>query len=126
DHDLAHLPAVGKRNYSARNGDQLGAQEIETEIVELCLGKSLAGKPELKDRNTRGAVVDHERRQGAGRKAAQRGLRECSDLGVRGVQACLRLKEDLDDRLAIDGGRFNVLDVVHESREATLVRGGEA
>ena len=47
------------------------------------------------------------------------------DLGVGGIEAGVRLKEDLDDGLAVDGCRFDVLDVVDSCRENPLIHGSQ-
>ena len=62
DHDLPWLAAIGKRNDSARHGNELSAQEIEREIVKLLFGQSRPGNTQLKDRDTRSAEVDDLRR----------------------------------------------------------------
>ena len=65
-------------------------------------------------------------REDAGRELAQLELRGAADLGVGGVEAGARLEVDLHDDLSVDGGRFDVLDVVDQRGERFLVGGGEA
>jgi len=43
DHDLALLPAIKERDYGPRHCDQLGPQEILSEVVQLLLRESVSG-----------------------------------------------------------------------------------
>ena len=68
-----------------------------------------------------GGILDHQRRQNAGRHLAQLRLLDRHHLrdGRRYVR--VRLKEDLDDRKAGQRFGFDVLDVVDRGREAALI-----
>ncbi len=124
-HHLALLAAIGIGNHRAGHADQLGAQEIEAEIVEARLGQSLARQAELEHGQRGRAVIDDLRRLRAGRHLAQDELRGRGDLGVGGVQAGVRLQEDLDHGAAVIGGRFDMFDIVDERRQCALIGGGQ-
>ena len=51
DHYLDLFAAVGIRHRRAGNRDELGSQKIQTEVVELLLGKAFSGKSKLDDRH---------------------------------------------------------------------------
>jgi len=119
DHDLALLAAVRVRDRGARDGHELGPQEVEADVVELRLGESRQG--ELENGHRRRAVVDDQGRLDAGRELAQDGLRHRRHLRVGGVEVRIRLQEDLDHRLAVHRRRFDVLDVVDGRRQDSLV-----
>jgi len=55
--------------------------------------------------------------------AAQLGLRRRGDLRVRRIEAGARLQEDLDDRLAADRRRFDMLDIIDRRGQAALIAG---
>src|SRR5213596_1580265 len=99
DHDLALLAAVRIRDRGAGDGHELGPEEVEARVVELRLGQSRQG--ELQNGHRRRAVVDDQRRLGAGRQLAQDSLRHRRHLRVGGIEARMRLQEDLDHRLAV-------------------------
>src|SRR5438034_1147666 len=119
DPDLALLAAVRVRDRGARDGHELGPQEVEADVVELRLGESRQG--ELENGHRRRAVVDDQGRLDAGRELAQDGLRHRRHLRVGGVEVRIRLQEDLDHRLAVHRRRFDVLDVVDGRRQDSLV-----
>jgi hypothetical protein len=58
-------------------------------------------------------------------RLAQSDLRYRRYLGVGGIKTCVGLQKDFDDRLPIDGGRFDVLDVVDGGGENALEAGRE-
>ncbi len=126
DHDLALLSTVGVRNNRAGNGDELRTEEILAEVVQLLLGESLAGEAELENRDARGAVVNDEGRKGARWQLTKNRLRDCGDLRVGIFQAGVGLEKDFDDGLAVDGGGFNVFDVIDGGGENAFVNGGYA
>jgi hypothetical protein len=107
DHNLALLPAIGKRNRRTRHCYQLGAHKIQGDIVQLLLGKALTREAKLENRHTRGAEVENQRGLCAGRQLPQRGLGDSRHLGVGPIQARIRLQKDLDDNLSVDGGGLN-------------------
>ena len=72
DHDLPLLAAIRIRNHSARNGDQLGAEEVQRDVVQILLLQALAGQGELQNRNARRAVAQNDRRIDAGAASASR------------------------------------------------------
>jgi hypothetical protein len=55
-----------------------------------------------------------------GRKLFQDGLRYGGDLGHAGFGRDARLKEYLDDAIAIVGGGFDVLDIIHRRGQGAL------
>src|SRR4029077_16089873 len=65
------------------------------------------------------------RRLRAGGQLAQSDLRYGRYLGVGGIKTRVGLEKDFDDRLPIDGGRFDVLDVVDRRGENALEAGRE-
>ena len=65
DHHLALLAAVGVRDGRSGNGDELGAQKVDGDVVQLGLAQALAGEAELQNGNGGGVVVEDQRRQGA-------------------------------------------------------------
>jgi len=125
DHDLALFSAVRKRNNGAGNSDELRAEEILAEVVELLLGEAFAGEAELQDRDAGGAVIDDQRRKRARWQLPKNGLRDGGDLGVGVFQAGIGLKKDFDYGLAVYGGGFDVLDVIDGGGEDALVDGGD-
>ena len=60
---LALLAAIGIGNAGALYRDQLGADEVEAEVVQLLFGEALPGEAELKDGHAGGGVLDDERRR---------------------------------------------------------------
>ena len=125
DKHLALLAAIGIGNDGARHGDELGAQEVHGQIVEFLLRQARTGKPELQDRHAGGAEIENFRRLRARRHLPQHQLRVGGDLGIGGVEAGIRLKVDFDQRLAIVGRRFNMLDIVDEGRQRAFVGRGQ-
>src|SRR4029077_13450366 len=69
--------------------------------------------------------VEDDRGLGAGGQLAQSDLRYSRYLGVGGIKTRVGLEKDFDDRLPIDGGRFDVLDVVDRRGENALEAGRE-
>ena len=118
------MPPNGNGIHSA-DRHELRPQEVDAQIEELLLGEALPRERELQDRDAGRAEVDDERRGGAGRILPDHGLGDRGDLGVRGVEARLRLQVDLDDGLPVDGGGLDALDVVHRGGEHALVGGGD-
>src|SRR5438128_3087386 len=113
------LPPYGNGTDAPGTGHELGPQEVEADVIERRLGE--AGQGELEDGHRRRAVVDDQRRLDAGREKAQYGLGDCRHLRVGGIEARVRLQEDLDHRLAVHRRRLDVLDVVHGGGEHPLV-----
>ena len=120
------LAAVGIGNGNPGDGHQPRTQEIHGGIEHRLLGHGGAGQAQLNDRNAGGRVLDHQRRQDAGRQLAQLRLFDRHHLGDGRRDIGVRLKEDLDDREAGQGLGFDVLDVVDRGREAALVDRGDA
>ncbi len=58
DHDLARLSAVGQGNLRALHGGELGADEVEAEIVKLLLGQRVAGQSEMENGNVGRADIE--------------------------------------------------------------------
>ncbi len=59
-------------------------------------------------------------------KLPQNGLRDRRYFRVRGIQAGIRLQVDFDERLPIDGHRFNVFDIVHQRCQDSLIHSRNA
>ena len=125
DHHLGLFAAVGIRNRRAGYRDELGSQKIQAEVVELLLGEALPGKRKLDDRHGRSAEVEDQGGLRAGGQLAQSDLRYRRDLRVGGIETRVGLEKDFDDRLTIDGCRFDVLDVVDGRGENALEAGRE-
>src|ERR1700733_10372727 len=62
DHHLALLATIGVGNDSAGYRNELGTQEVLTQVIEALLGEALARKTELQNRHAGGAVVDDDGR----------------------------------------------------------------
>jgi hypothetical protein len=117
------LPPYGKRNDGARDRDQLSSQEVEADVVQLLLGETLSGEGELQNGHCRGAVVDHDRRLCPGGKKALDRLGSGGNLRCCAIDIGAGLKEYPDNRLSIDGCRFDMLNVVRNRRHETFEYG---
>ena len=122
----ALFAAVGIRDRGSFDRRELSPDGGIAEVEELLLREALSGQRQLKDRHGRGAVGDDERRSRARRHRAQDRLRDRRDLGDRGIDAGLRLKENLDHGDAGKRLRLDVLDVVDGGRHGALVPGHDA
>ena len=94
------------------------------EIAQLGLVQALAFERDQADRQARGVELLDDRRQRAGRQAAQVGHREVRDLGDVRVGARARLEVDLDDADAGQRPRLHVIDAGPE-REEPLEAAGD-
>ena len=83
DVDDAHLAAVGHRDGCALNGDELGADEVVAQVVELLLGQLIAAQARQENGDAGGVVLDDERREDARREHAHDLLRLGVHLGDR-------------------------------------------
>ena len=59
DHDLTLFSSIRKGYYGTGYGNQLGADEIESQIVQLLLGQAFACEAQLQNGNARGAEVNN-------------------------------------------------------------------
>ncbi len=93
-----HLPllsAVGIRHGCSRDSDELGANVVETVVIQLLLGKPLAGECQLQHRHTGCAVSQNQWRGGSGRQLPQLRLRNRCDLCNPTLYIGCWLQEDL-------------------------------
>src|SRR5581483_6720299 len=79
-HDLPRLPPERQRERGALDRGELGADEIQTVIVELLLSERVAVEAQLEDGHARGVVFDHVGREDSGRKNSKNGLHDGGDL----------------------------------------------
>jgi hypothetical protein len=101
----------------------LSSQEVGADIVQLLLGQPLSGEGELQNGHRRGAVIDHDRRLCPGGKKAQDRLGSGGNLRRCAIDIGAGLKEYTDNRLSIDRGRFDMLNVVRNGRHETFEYG---
>ncbi len=94
------------------HADQLHAQKVGGDVVQLLLGEALAGECQLQDGYRGGVVIDNQRRLRAGGQLAHRRLRRGRDLSVGSSEIRSRLEEDADQRAAANGGGLDVLDII--------------
>jgi hypothetical protein len=113
-------------NGNGTAGRELRAHEAVAEVVERLLRQRVARQPELQDRHRRRVVGDDVRRQRAGRQDAQDRCRIRRGLGDRAIDVGARVKEDLDDRDAVQRLRFDVLDVLDIGCERAFIVRGDA
>ena len=125
-HDLPGLAAVGKRDRGPLHGGELGANEIQPVIGELLLGQGVTVQGQLQDRDAGGVVLDHRRREDAGREGPKERLHDRSDLSNRQLRFHIGLKVDLDDGHAVIRLRLDVFDVVHGCGHGPLGDGHNA
>ena len=92
------LPAEGVWNRRALHRDQLGAQKIQSDIVQLLFRQSLAAEPDLKNRHAGGRILNDQRRRGADWKLSDDRLRDRGNLRQRGLNVGRRAEENLDHR----------------------------
>ncbi len=111
DLNLQNLAAVGRGDRGAGDGRKLRPDEVLSEIEQLHLRQLFARQRQLQDRHARGVVAQHIGRGDAGRQKLQHGLRGRRHLRQRRGDIDVLLKEDLDHPVAVQGLRFEVLDV---------------
>ncbi len=126
DHDLARFASVRQRHLRALHRRKLGADEIQSEIVKLLFGKRLAAQANLQNRNVRRAVLNDERRRGAGRHDPQQRLANRRDLRDTRFHFCSFMEKNFDDRNAVVALRLDVLDIVHGRGHGALANRDEA
>ena len=120
-HDRTLFAAIDIRNHGARYRHKLRTNKVQTKIVEILLAQSFPRQAKLDNRHARRAEVDDLWRKNARRKTAQLKLRGRRDLRVGGIQARPRLQIKLNDHLARNRGRLDVLNVIHQHRQRLLV-----
>ena len=121
DLNLEHLAAVGRGNRRAGDGRKLGANEVLSGVEYLRLRQGAAGQGQLKDRNARGVETQNVRRGDARGQQLEHSLRRGGDLSQRRVDVDVRLEEDLDDPVAGERLRLDMLDIVDLSAQRPLV-----
>src|SRR5208282_2823342 len=124
DHHLTLLPTVWKRNHRSRNRDHLRPDKIQRQIIQLLFGETLTGEFKLKNRYARSAEIDNLRRLNTRWQQPKRKLGSADHLRVRSIHARMRLKKDFNDGCTVIARGFYVLDIINESSEHFLVRGG--
>ncbi len=121
DLHLQDLAAIGRGHRGARDGGELRPDEVLPEIEQLHLRQRLARQRELQDRHAGGVVAQHVRRRDAGRQQLEHGLRGRRHLRQSGGDIDVLLKEDLDDAVAVERLRLDVLDVADLGGQCALV-----
>ena len=86
--------------------------------MKLSFGEPCALERDQADRQAGGIELQHDRRQRAGRQAAQIGQRQIGKFGHIGVGVGAGLEIDSDDAHARQRARFHVIDAGGEREEA--------
>ena len=126
DVDHAHLAAVRRRNGGARNGDELRADEVVAEVVELLLGQDVAAQAGEHDRHAGRVVLDDERRKNAGRELAHDLLRLGVHLGDGRFDRHIGLEIQPGDGDAPQRHGLEVLDPADRGGERSLADGDDS
>jgi hypothetical protein len=126
DHDLALFAAVRIRDGATVDGHQARAYEIDAVIEERLFAQSAPAESQLHDGHAGRVVRKEERRRRARRQLLEDRLGDGGHFGHCGFDVGPRLEEDLDDGAAVDGLRFDVLDIVHRGGERPFINGGDA
>ena len=84
-------------------------------------GSFCARQRQLQDRHGGGVVAQHIRRRDAGRQKLEHGLRRRRHLRQRGADIDALLEEDLDDAVAVERLRFDMLDVADLGGQRALI-----
>ena len=125
-HDSPLLAAVRVGNGAAIDGDQAGANEVDTVIEQRLFAQPAPAQPELQDGYARGVKGEQERRRGPRRQLQQDGLGDRCHLRDGRFHVSAGLKEYLDNGAPVDGLRLDMLDIVHRDGERALVDRGDA
>ena len=125
DHHLALLASVREGHLGPLHRGEARTQHVARQVVELLLGERVGVDRPLDDGDVRRAVVDDERRGGAGRQELEEGLRDGGHLCVGHLHLRARVEEDLGDRHAIERLALDVLDAVDGRRQPALEEAGE-
>ena len=75
------LPPVGEGNRHALLRDQLCADGVDAQVVELLFGQGIAAYAHLQNGHVGRAVLQNQRRRGSRGEATQQGLADGRDLG---------------------------------------------
>ena len=121
DLHLQDLAAIGRGHRRAGDGGELRPDEVLPEVEQLHLRQLFARQRQLQDRHARGVVAQHVRRRDAGRQELEHRLRGRRHLRQRGGDVDVLLKEDLDDAVAVERLRLDVLDVADLGGQSALV-----
>ena len=124
DHDLAVLAAEGRRHRRAVDAGQLVPDGELPEVAQLRFVQPFALQRDQTHRQARGVELLHDRRQRAGRQAAEIGHRQVRDLVHVRIGARPGLEEHLDDADAGQRARLHVIDAGAE-REEPLEAAGD-
>src|SRR5882672_3402358 len=92
---------------------ELRPDEVQSQVIQLLLRKRGAGKSELKNRNAGSAVSNDQRRRGTRRKLFELSLGLARNLRDRCTDIRTGMEKHLDDGNAVQGLRFQMLDVVN-------------
>jgi hypothetical protein len=110
----------------ALHGDELRPDEAVAEIANLLLGELVAPEAEHDDRHVGRVVLQDERRRNAGRQRPDQGLTDRRHLRNGRVDVGARLEVELDDAVAADRLRLQVLDTADRRRHRPLDNGRDA
>jgi hypothetical protein len=123
---LALLAAVGIGTFSTLDGGQLGADEIQSEVIQLLFGEALAGETKLQNGHTRcvkvmirGGVVPWGRKRNW----------VCDTAVICAMAVAMRdvgLEINLHHPNAHQRLRFNVVDIVDRGGQRALSQGDDA
>ena len=123
---LPLLAAVGIRAFSALDGGELSADEIQAVVIELLFGEALAGETELQNGHTRCRIGDDQGRGRPCRQLAQLGLRHRRDLRNGGGNGYVGLEVNLHYGNAHQRLRFNMVDIVDRGGQRAFRQGDDA
>ena len=126
DGDGAAFATIRVGHGGPRDGHQAGAQEVDRRVEQGRLGQGRAGQAQLNHRNAGGRVFDDEGRHGAGGQLTQHRLFDGRDLGDRGLDVGVGLKEHLDHRHTGKRLRLNVFNVIDRGGQDPLVHSDDA
>src|SRR5438876_532945 len=105
----AQLAAIGHGDGCPLNRDELGADEVVAQIVELLLRQLIAAQARQENGDAGGVVLDDERREDARREHAHDLLRLGVDLGDGRLDRHIGMEVEPGDGHTPERHRFDVL-----------------
>ena len=119
-HHRSVLAAKGVRNRGSLHGGQRRSDEVLSQVEDLLLAQSLAGKPKLQDGNAARVVLEHVGREHAGRHRAKAALHLRGHLSHCHIDLHVGVEVNPDHRDILVGLRLDVLDIVDARGEIPL------